>query len=200
MRRIVMYVVIFSALCVASGAGAQTASGTSQRDDFIRVEQTGIAELPNGAAFKIFLDMAAVHAQGDRPILTDYLRKRMGLSAERAGEMAAMLLRSRESLAKELEEARLQILCGTMPGDRGRDEIYRLFGMSDDMPDVIGDKHLLIFKSQVTAEEAARLQQLLDLEKENMGRAKIDHKKLYESSGTNPNDVIADICNLAGRT
>jgi len=177
---------------IASDTAAQVR--TESPEGFIREQQTGIAELPDGAAFKIFLDMATTLAQGDRPVLSDYLQRRMGLSADRAGEMAAMLLESRVNLAEELQRSRLQLLCAEAPDSRTPDDIYRLFGMSDDLSDAIADKYLLLFKSQVTAEEAARMQQMIDLEKENMGRAKMDHKKVYESTGTNPNDMIAGIC------
>jgi hypothetical protein len=55
-----------------------------------------------------------------------------------------------------------------------------------------------LLKSEIGAEMSARLQQLLDIEKANMGYIKLDHKKYYIKKGINPfskfSDLSSELC------
>ena len=167
---------------VVSGAFAQSTNvPTKNDDDTIRVQQFGSAQVPDGVAFKIFLNLIAAYAEGDEPIAEDYIRTRMGLSADRAGAMVKALLDARVSLNREINESRRELFCTTPLNGRTNDELYRLFGTFDDLSDAISYKHMLLFKGSVSSADAGRLQQAIQLEKRNMGRIKLNHKQVYEN-------------------
>lgn len=201
MRETMERLVLCIALVAASATNAQTELGSPANvDATIRLKQVGSAEIPDGVAFKIFLDLIAAYAQGDKPVAGDYLQARLGLSADRASKMLGELLDARTSLAEELEQTRQQLLCGAPPNSRKKEELYRLFGTLDDLSDTIADKHLILFTSQVSQSEAERLQQLINLEKSNMGRVQLDHKRVYEQKGADPSNAVADVCSASSGT
>ena len=203
MRNTIQYVALCIAVFVASATFTQTRNGSSagMDDDTILWKQVEGSELPDGVAFKIFLGMIEALFEGDHPIAAEYLQKGMGINTDRAESMVSALLTAQTKLANEIAQSRREVLCSAPPNSRTNDELYRLFGMLGDLSDATAEKHLILFKSRIQAEEAARFQQLLQIAKDdmNMGRAKSDYKKLYEKRGSDPNAAVADICAALNR-
>ena len=198
MRNTIRYVALCVSVFVASATFAQTTNGSpaGMDDDTILLKQVGSSELPDGVAFRIFLDMIEVSSEGDHPVAAEYLRKGMGISTDRAESLVSALLTAQTKLTNELAQSRREILCSAPPNSRTDDELYRLFGMLSELSDATTETHLILFKSRIQGEEAARFQQLLQISKDrmSMGRARPDYKKLYEKRGSDPNAAVADIC------
>lgn len=183
-----------ASLFVASVSSGQSSTNKFPRDpDPVREKQMGTS-VPDGSAFEIILEMIAGQSEEDPSFGVDWLQQKMGLSRERATSMVDDMLRARSKLNAEVAEAQRQLFCDVTGSNRSNDELPRLFDVMDDMKEAIAQKHFVLFKSQISADEAARLEQFVHFQKRQMGRVKIDHKKMYEKTQRDPSRAITGIC------
>lgn len=162
--------------------------------DIIRVEHQHDRSLPDGIAFRNVLRMLVVMAGDEDEVGIQWVQSRMGLVHEEARSMAIEMQAALTDLVAATENAHRATSC---PSDGSRatgDDVYALLDALDDISAQIAAQHLLIFKAKIGVENAARLQQFLDIEKTKMTYIKFDHKKLYEKRGANADEVLATFC------
>jgi len=185
------FAILIIALLIAADSQAQE-SKPSPDDGSIRSHQTG-AELPDGLAFNIWVELLAAAAQGEHPDAALYLEDRMGLTEDRAKALLDALLASRTAMAEELDQATQQVLCGG-GSSRSDEDLYRRYAAVDDLIEPISEKHRLLFVSSISPTEAERLQQVLRIDKANMSAVKLNHERRNARTGSQPANAVADIC------
>ena len=187
------FVLVLFALFALQAQAQSENRPQSANPEFVKETQVSEA-LPDGIAFSILVRQLAGIAADDREFAERLVQHNMGLSAERASSLLNELISASKQVNQDAFASMQQLYCAPTPHTRSNDELYGLFEKYSDLKDLVTARHFLLFKSRISPTEAARLDQYIANEKDNMGRAKVDLRKTYERTGGDPNEYIRDVC------
>jgi len=177
MKRLVAWTSMVSLLLLCSISAAQLSHDNElDLDEVTRATYVGSSSIPDGVAFRIFLNSLETAAEDDQSLPIDHLEERLGLDRSDAADLVRQLLVELDAMKAEIHSFKRNANCSNGSAYTERVQVYALFDALDDGSESIAARRYNVFKTSLGPKNAALFQQLLNYQKANMTYIKFNHR------------------------
>lgn len=168
--------------------GQYSSTETDRKRVKIRTEYDRTQNTPDHIIFGTLLVIMNHAAASDRVGTVERIQWRMGFEKREAEEFLTRMEAVHTSLRNEYNELMKEMLCKSQ--NRSKKQIYAAMDTLDDVRLLVTNKHYLVFRQSLDADDAERLTQWLSDKKPGHYHRTAEHESLYENTGE---DVIARV-------